>query len=914
MAIDKQRGELLFEAISESDFSKVVDEINKGLNINEKLFDEETLLHKSYLFKNIQIAEHLILSGAKLFETNKTMRTPLHIGAANGFYEGCELYTLLAKDLNQQDHKGRIPLMHALKFRQKTIIKLLMGNGSDTNLEDSNGYSALMWAIKFLNPEELKEIFTSDDEEALEEQLENYIEDGKDVQVADTSIAQFEDIYSDSMENDSHEHVMPNPLKEMLGKKKDRGDDIIPYSISDHIESLKQKAREQSAYDYNINESIEKGSNEEGDPSLYDIEKQESTTDKSIESFSRQVNKDEIEKDNTSKADEAESIEEVTNIKDNGISDQDEDSDIMRMSSSGEEKESDDDIIRVKGGESAQKTEQEKVSRPKSSELELIEEDAAPEDHGNSSEKNEQTRKEEAIRVTSNEDMEKQKNESIIIRSKEDAQQENNEIQKIKTQNTEEEIINYENEIQKIKKLDDPNIDDDLYASSDKNKEELVEDKDSQVDITEEMSNTAAQKDQGASIILEKKKDITYLRDGIKEVYKDEYGEIKNVDKNISQEELSEIKERDKSITNEELSKIKVVDKNVRPQQEVQYIEREEGNENKDIEKTNLEGKISYENVDGYSEKVKEKSQKESDQLARPKSGDIETYQEEVFDGEIKKKSDSKKAESDVMGIARGTGEIDNDGKGEFKFKEIENTEEEEEEEEVTNSLDEIKDTITSEDQAHNIDDMQENRETIQEEENDPDLSPAENKLLQAMSDPDHKNKKGQSLCWLAAFNGQVGLLKKLIHKGANYEIKDPQGVSPLMAASMKGQEEVVDYLVHKVRSVDEKRSDGHTALSLAIQYDQDEIVKILSNNGANVEHKLKGNTLLMHAAENNATKCINTLIMLGADPLEKNMRGKTALDIAKIKKKKQAYVLIAKIMKARLRKSVEDASIEDEE
>lgn len=912
MAIDKQRGELLFDAISQSDFSKIVEEINSGLNINDKLIDGETLLHKSFLFKNVKITEHLILSGAKLFERNKTMRTPLHIGAANGFFEGCELYTLLSTNLNQQDHKGRIPLMHAIKFRQKTIIKLLMGNGSDTNLEDNNGYSALMWAIKFLNPDELKEIFSEDDEKVLEEQLESFIEDEKEVQVADTSIEEFEESFSKSLDDDNHQYVMPNPLREMLGKKKSNGEEPISYSISDHIESLKQKAKEQSAFDYNIHESIDSSAKEEVDGSIYDTENTESTTDKNIDSFSRQIRKEESDHKDKDQADtETEDYERGSNEDLNDNSDHQE-ADIIRVSGSKSSKEDKDEIIKIEKNSSPVGLKENEVMRVSGSSPDIIKENETTKVRSSSSDTlSDPNQETDSIRITSNADMKKEEKKQIRIKSNGESSDENEEQEIKRTDVNPEDTIDYANEIQKFKKIDGAKIDDDLYATEVKGQNQVKEEKQiiKGASNTENIDKESTQVSDGARVILERKKDVTYLKDGYKEVYKDEYGEIKSVDKTIEGDELSEIKETDKNLTPEQISQIKKVDKTVRSESEIKFLDAEEMERANNIEEVNLEGKISYEEVDGYSNKAPKKIQQETSTNQRIKRQDVETFQEEVFQGDITQKQDAK-PDSDILGVAKGSNEFDDKGKGDFKLKRLDSHKDEE-----GNALDEVKET-TSTTQDIEEKNISESHDTSEEEtqETDPELSPAENKLLQAMSDPDHKNKKGQSLCWLAAFNGQVALLKKLVHKGANYEIKDPQGVSPLMAAAMKGRDEIVDYLVHKVRSVDEKRSDGQTALSLAIQYDQDQIVKTLANNGANTDTKIKGNTLLMHAAENNAVKCINTLIMLGADPLEKNIRGKTALEIAKIKKKKQAYVLIAKIMKARLKKSVEDASLEDEE
>jgi ankyrin repeat protein len=172
MAIDKQTEEILLDVIENDDFSSLKPLLNQGLNIDDKFADGETILHKCFALRKYNITQHLVLLGADIFSRNNLNRTPLHIGTRSGFIEGTHLYTLLANDLNQQDHKGRIPLMHAIKFKQMLLVKVLMAKGSDTDLKDNNGYSSLMWAVKYLDPAELKELMENSNDEEIQNQIQ----------------------------------------------------------------------------------------------------------------------------------------------------------------------------------------------------------------------------------------------------------------------------------------------------------------------------------------------------------------------------------------------------------------------------------------------------------------------------------------------------------------------------------------------------------------------------------------------------------------------------------------------------------------------------------------------------------------------------------------------------------------------
>ncbi len=871
MAIDIQLQEVLIDAIREDSAQALIEEVKNGLNINEYLSNGDSLLHVAFHCKKYQIIQHLILLGASLMAENVSKKTPLHIAASNDFFEGAKLHVSLGLDLNLQDHKGRVPLMYAIKYRHKALVKMLMGKGTDTSLEDNNGYSSLLWAIKYFNPEELKEIFSDTSKEELQQAIEQQSLEDKKVEVANETIEHLNENDEDDIITVAIEEI-PNPLKELLSKKQNE-EDLIPYSITDHIESLKNK-NDDDIFDYDIHENIGKNKKEEFGEDIYaheeetkqtheqeDIiteftEDQEGTASETVESLrsERQNSKlephksDQISISSSPREKEKEPVQGVASTEPDIIPHKNESINI-----SGKESEQDNEIQKIKkldDIENIPHEANEKESRDKipSSISDKDEELKAQVVKGS----NNEIEREEVKRVAGKSDF----IETASWSTKSD-----------KKESLEEQLAYQKQEIKRV--LHPEKIQENAYERRSKNEPSSDQKKEN----------------------ITHKKNITYLKDGYKEVYNEQYGEIRKVDKNISNDELGDITKTDKHIAGEELEEIKNVNKSVQGEYEVQYIE---GSKVEKVDATNLEGKISYEEVDQYDINSTEVKTLDQGSLKRADRSLAKTT-EEVFQGTIP----TDKVTDEVLGVAKGSDKTNPElGNIQFKHLEIPTQKNLEKNSQDNDELETQKKAFVEE-QATN--------DEHEEIDNDPSLSEQEKKLLKTIEDADQKNKKGQSLCWLAAFNGQVELLKKLIHKGGNYEIKDPQGISPLMAACMKGHLNVVEYLVHKVRNVDEKRRDGQTAVSLSIQYDRDEVLRILFDNGASSEMKIKGNTLLMHAAEHDATKSISVLIMLGADPLEKNIRGKTALDVAKQKKKKRAYMTLNKIIKARILNQVSE-------
>ncbi|KVG38017.1 ankyrin repeat domain-containing protein [Burkholderia ubonensis] len=126
--------------------------------------------------------------------------------------------------------------------------------------------------------------------------------------------------------------------------------------------------------------------------------------------------------------------------------------------------------------------------------------------------------------------------------------------------------------------------------------------------------------------------------------------------------------------------------------------------------------------------------------------------------------------------------------------------------------------------------------------------------------DLEKEDKAGENALMLASLNGDVGLVKLLIDKGAEVSKK---GWAPLHYAATNGQDAVVKVLL-----------------------DHDAYIDTASPNGT---------TPLMMAARGNHASTVNLLLDQGADPQVKNQLGITALEFAKHYKAPDAIDILSK-------------------
>ncbi len=875
MTIDTQTQEILIEAIERDEISVLIDYFKQGLNIDEKLSSEDTLLHRAFLHRKYHSTQQLILLGANINIVDSRSRSPLHYACISGFYEGAKLLTLLSANLNLQDHKGRIPLMHAIKFKQMPLVKLLMSKGSDSDIEDNNGFNSLMWAVMHLSPEELKEMMSASTDDDISEKMEQTFEAVKDkeVKICDEIVSAISHNVEDEDQKDTEITDIPDVIREKIPSI----EKLASYSIKEHLQNLREKA-EKDGFDYQIihesSEDAEKIVSEDG--SIYDNDLNSEKVEIENASYSiskpfdgkekkEEISGDDLYRVNASPKSEEESNEYIT------------------VSSEREAKEPIDDKITISdvdikttkqekihvGEYQINVKENESINRPVSTENIFTEEKDKATIKGH--EDAEAQDAEEVTTVTG----EREKSWSTSKLSGTDRIVEERSI-------ISGDEYQPDNIVQKLKLSEQDQAEEDDFMKIKHLPGSTNEDDDDSLDL----SADGRDKNDSDKVILERKKNVTYLRDGYKDEYKDEFGKIRTVDKTLEDDTFGTLKSGDRVIK-DEYGEITTVNKEVEPSYETKELRRHEASPEDNKAKI-VKGNHPTQEVEKMTISESQHEFTHVEKIKRPK---LLTPDSNSQDYEFKRPESINTSDSGEESFA--------------KLKKIESSNEDKNSESYVvksskhdsdeNDIMEIKHLKNGED---------ENNEELENNKTEEQLTEQEQKTLNDVVDPNQKNSKGQTLCWIASEKGQSALLKKLILQGADYEIKDIKGYSCLMIAASNGHLEIVDYLAHKVRNVDEKRTDGHTALSLAIEADQSECAKILIDNTASIETKIKGNSLLMQAASVGALNSIKLLIMLGLDPLEKNFRGKTALDIAKSSKQKKAFIILGKIAASRLKKN----------
>lgn len=141
-----------------------------------------------------------------------------------------------------------------------------------------------------------------------------------------------------------------------------------------------------------------------------------------------------------------------------------------------------------------------------------------------------------------------------------------------------------------------------------------------------------------------------------------------------------------------------------------------------------------------------------------------------------------------------------------------------------------------------------------------------------------------------AAREGNVVELTKLLAQHASTQSRDKHSRSPLHLAAWAGQLECCKLLVAEGADKGAAAMDDTTALHFAAQKGHLEVVRFLLNEGVSVNGKTrKGMTALMFAAQSGKVDLVKLLLKRKADARSKNKAGKSAADVAKDAKVKEA-------------------------
>ena len=134
----------------------------------------------------------------------------------------------------------------------------------------------------------------------------------------------------------------------------------------------------------------------------------------------------------------------------------------------------------------------------------------------------------------------------------------------------------------------------------------------------------------------------------------------------------------------------------------------------------------------------------------------------------------------------------------------------------------------------------------------------------------------------IAAGNGYLEIVEKLIEKDAKLEAVSNEGGTALLFAAKNGYLEIVEKLIEKGAKLEAADKEDWTALHWAAKEGHLEIVEKLIEKGAKLEAAdNEGWTALHFAAGNGRLKIVEKLIEYKAKIL-KDTSGKTPIDLVK--------------------------------
>lgn len=172
--------------------------------------------------------------------------------------------------------------------------------------------------------------------------------------------------------------------------------------------------------------------------------------------------------------------------------------------------------------------------------------------------------------------------------------------------------------------------------------------------------------------------------------------------------------------------------------------------------------------------------------------------------------------------------------------------------------------------------------------------------LLNRGFDPNTRDEHGQTGLSLALREPSPRVVDVLLaSKKTDVDARNANDESPLMLASLRGQEDLVRKLIARDAAVNKP---GWTPLHYAATNGHITIMRLLLENYAFIDAPSPNETTpLMMAAMYGSTQGVELLLAEGADPMQKNQQGMTAVDFAKRGQRPDAVTLLSAAMKARM-------------
>ncbi|KAL8919594.1 MAG: hypothetical protein Q9172_004922 [Xanthocarpia lactea] len=151
--------------------------------------------------------------------------------------------------------------------------------------------------------------------------------------------------------------------------------------------------------------------------------------------------------------------------------------------------------------------------------------------------------------------------------------------------------------------------------------------------------------------------------------------------------------------------------------------------------------------------------------------------------------------------------------------------------------------------------------------------------LLSAM-DVNTQDSDGATPLHIAANNGHVAAVERLLKTDADTNIEDNSGETALHCASRNGDKAIVESLLSHGANVMKKDTRGWGALDWAVIEGKDDVVKVLLEHGVDAEDNGRNEALFLAAGEGHATT-VEMLLENGAEVDARDWLGSTAMDFA---------------------------------
>lgn len=160
----------------------------------------------------------------------------------------------------------------------------------------------------------------------------------------------------------------------------------------------------------------------------------------------------------------------------------------------------------------------------------------------------------------------------------------------------------------------------------------------------------------------------------------------------------------------------------------------------------------------------------------------------------------------------------------------------------------------------------------------------------------DRQNRDGQTYCMLAAGEGNLEEVKRIVEEGADITLRSKDGLNMLHWAARGGNIEMAEFFLEKGVDIKFKDLKGNVPLVHAIRSNSTDIAKLFINNMKNFRWtNSNGQSLIMEAAFSGNDEIIKILLAKGAPINLKDNKHRTAFWYAKKKKHKSTMDLLKK-------------------